>query len=121
MSDLSDEEPFRADSSDNYEPSDNSNETESEVISETRTRSNIKKRKTKSELLNWKRNVKKKQLASGEAHTSNTGKSVRPARTIGADCRCKKKSYEKINENSRNTILRHKNNRCRLPVQKEIL
>ncbi|KAK9700395.1 hypothetical protein QE152_g30956 [Popillia japonica] len=61
MSDLSDEEPFSADSSDNYEPSDNSHETESEAISETRSRSKIEKRKTKSELVNWKRNVKKKQ------------------------------------------------------------
>lgn len=62
-----------------------------------------KKRKCVN-ISNWKRNQKKKLLATGKKHVNTRNKMVGP-RVVGKDCKCKFKCFQKFNEQERTHVL----------------
>lgn len=110
----SDNEPFSPDSSDNYEPDSNENASSSSddandeaAANQNELRTTPKRQKKRCPEM-WKRNIRKKKLASGEEHVNSVKKLV-PARTTGPDCKCSKMCFTKVNLEKRQTILKRFN------------
>lgn len=114
----SEREPFSSGSSDNYEP-ENSSNSSSDENQETAAVQRCKRQK-KSHPEMWKRNIRKKELASGEEHINSVNKLV-AARTIGKDCKCRKKCFLKVNQEKQQQILQKFNELGEYSVQNQYL
>lgn len=94
-----------AGSSDDYVPSHNSSENESDAAVPERQ---VRKKRKLPNIEKWKRNVRKNNRALGKAYVGATGKRVGD-RKIGNDCECKYGCFTKVSVNNRNTILENFN------------
>lgn len=95
-------EPYSGGSSDEYVPSDiqnssTSSESEEVEVMQKKNRKSVDKSK-------WARNQKKKMLATGQKHLNTSNKMIGP-RVVGADCKCKFKCFEKVDEQERELVL----------------
>lgn len=100
----SEPEPYSGGSSDDYVIEDRADDSSS-------SESDLEGRKKNRKAVNnaqWKRNKRKRLLATGKRHVNTANKIVGP-RVVGEDCRCKFKCFEKCDEQQRTQVLRQFN------------